>query len=305
MPALPAAGPDAPQALRRVHMDVLYSASLLHVVGKNDALAAIRLWVETVARQRGWLMDCSVSIAEDLPELKRRVQEGPVSLVLLDPVEYLELAGLGVLEPAFTGTTDKNDGTPQFLLVANRESGVTAIPGLRGKTLAIQTNSRADLGRMWIEVLLHEGGLGPADRFFSSLSSVSTPSAAALPVFFGKLGAGVVDRASFEVMEEMNPQLGSKLLVLAASPPLLPGILCVDKRTKDNREDLLQGLRELHRTVDGKQILLVFKSNRLKPVDTEDLERVRTLYTKYRLISGKTPAAQTAVPGGVRLGVRP
>jgi hypothetical protein len=83
MRAAPAAsaGPDAPQALRRVHMDVLYSASLLHAAGKNEALRAIRLWVETVVRQRGCLMDCSVSIAEDLPELKRRVQGGPVSLV--------------------------------------------------------------------------------------------------------------------------------------------------------------------------------------------------------------------------------
>jgi hypothetical protein len=41
------------------------------------------------------------------------------------------------------------------------------------------------------------------------------------------------------------------------------------------------------------------------PVDPEDLERVRTLYTKYRPISGKTAAAQTALPGGVGLGVRP
>lgn len=299
------AGPVAPRASRRVHMDVLYSASLLHAVSKNDAVAAIRLWVETIARQRGWLMDSSISIAENLPELKKRVQEGPVTLVALDPVEYLELADLGVLEPAFTGTTDKSDGTPQFLLVANQESGATAISGLRGKTLAIQANSRADLGRMWIEILLRDGGLGPADRFFGSLSSVPTSSAAALPIFFGKLGAGVVDRASFEVMEEMNPQLGSKLLVLAASPPLLSGILCVDKRTKDNREDLLKGLRELHRTVEGKQILLVFKSSRLKPVSTEDLEQARSLYAKYRLISGKTADPKPGVPGGLHLGARP
>jgi ABC-type phosphate/phosphonate transport system substrate-binding protein len=150
---------------------------------------------------------------------------------------------------------------------------------------------------MWIEVLLHEDGLGPADRFFSSLSSVSTPSAAALPVFFGKVGAGVVDRDSFEVMKEMNPQLGSRLRVLAVSSPLIKGILCVDKRPILYHDDLMQGLRELHQSTAGKQILMIFKSNRLKPVNTEDLERTRTLCAKYRLISGKTRASKTPAAG--------
>jgi ABC-type phosphate/phosphonate transport system substrate-binding protein len=152
---------------------------------------------------------------------------------------------------------------------------------------------------MWIEVLVHEDGLGPADRFFISMSSVSTPSAAVLPVFFGKVGAGVVDRASFEVMKEMNPQLGSRLRVLAMSPPLMKDILCVDKRHIAYREDLMRALRELPQTAAGAQILMVFKSDRLKPVDAEELERVRTLCTKWRLLSGKTVTSKTAAPGAV------
>jgi phosphonate transport system substrate-binding protein len=290
---------DAPPGLRRSHLAVLYSSSLFRTVSRNDAIAAMRVWVDTIGRQKGFQLDCSVLVAEDVAEMKRRVQEGPPGLVLLDPVEYFELAGLGLLEPAFTGTRGKDDESLQFLLVANQESGATTISGLRGKTLAIQTDSRADMGRMWIEVLLHEDGLGPAGRFFSSLSSVSTPSAAVLPVFFGKVGAGVVDRASFEVMKEMNPQLGLRLRVLAVSPPLIKDILCVDKRHIAYREDLLQSLRELHQTAEGKQILIVFKSDRLKPMDTADLERVRTLCTKYQRISGEAAALKTAVRSAV------
>jgi len=303
------AGQDAPPGLRRAHMEILYSSSLFRTVSKNDAIAAIRVWTETVGRQNGFLLDCSVSVAEDVAEIKRHLQEGLTGMVVLDPVEYFELSGLGLLEPVFTGTRGKGDESLQFLLVANREPGLTTVSGLRGKTLAIQTDSRADLGRMWIEVLLHEDGLGPADRFFSSLSLVSTPSAAVLPVFFGKMGAGVVDRASFEVMKEMNPQIGSRLRVLAVSPPLIKDILCVDKRHIEYLEDLMQALRELQQTAAGKQILMVFKSDRLKPVDTEDLERVRALLTKYRLISGKTAASRAATLGAARPeetgGVRP
>jgi ABC-type phosphate/phosphonate transport system substrate-binding protein len=300
-----AAGQDGMPSFPRVHMEILYSSSLFRAVSKNDALASIRAWTEAVSRQNGFALDCNVSVAENVEGIKRRLQEGPISLVLLDPVEYFELAGLGLLEPVFTGTRGKEDESLQFLLVANQEPGLSAISGLRGKTLAIQSDYRAELGRMWIEVLLHDNRLGPADRFFGSVRPVSTPSAAVLPVFFGKLGAGVVDRDSFEVMEEMNPQLASRLRVLAVSPPLIRGILCMDKRPVSYRAELVQGLRDLHRNPAGRQILMVFKSNRLKPVEAEDLERVRTLCTKYQLIVKEATAAGMPVPGAVRPEVKP
>ena len=295
-PAAPA-GQDLPPGVRRAHMDILYSSSLFRTVSKNDAIASIRVWTETVSLQNGFVLDCNVSVAENVAEIKRRLQEGPISLALLDPVEYFELAGLGLLEPVFTATRGHGDDSLQFVLVAKQEPGLTTITGLRGKTLDIQTDSRADLGRMWIEVLLHDDGLGPAGRFFSSVSSATTPSAAVLPVFFGKVAAGVVDRASFEVMKEMNPQIGSRLQVLAVSPPLITGILCVDKRPNMYRKDLLEGLRNLHQTPAGKQILMVFKSERMKPLDSEDLERMRTLCAKYRLITQEATAAKMAAPG--------
>jgi ABC-type phosphate/phosphonate transport system substrate-binding protein len=294
-----AAGQGAPPKLPRVHLDILYSSSLFRTVSRNDAIAALRVISETLTFQNGFMADCNVSVAETLAEIRERLQKGPVGLVLLDPVEYFDLAGLGVLEPTFTGTRGRDDQSLQLLLVASRESAGTTLSGLRGKTLAIQTDSRADLNRMWIEVLLHEDGLGPADHFFSSISSVPNSSAAVLPVFFGKAGGGVVDRASFEVMKEMNPQLASRLRVLATSPPLIKGILCVDKRPIAYREDLMEGLRDLPQTAAGRQILMVFRSDRLKPVNAEDLERVRTLCTKYRLITGKTAASKTTDAGAI------
>jgi hypothetical protein len=296
--AVPAAEQEAPPELPPAHMDVIYSSSLFRTVSKNDAIAALRVWVETVSRNYGFLVDCHVAVAENVGEIKRRLQEGPISIVVLDPIEYFELAGLGVLEPAFTGTRGKEDESLQYLLVTSRESGMTTISGLHCKTLVIQISSRADLGRMWIDVSLHDEGLGPLDRFFSSVRSVLTPSEAVLPVFFGRAGAGVVDRDSFEVMKEMNPQLGSRLRVLAVSPPVLNGIVCLDKRLVRYREDLRKGLRELHETPAGKQILMVFRSNRLKPVNAEELERMRTLCTKYRRISSESAAQQETHPNG-------
>lgn len=289
-----AAEPAPAPELRRAHLEVVYSASIFRTLSRNDAMAAIRVWVDTVGRQKGFQLDCKVSVAEDVPELKRRLLAGNTGIVILDPLEYLELEGLGLLEPAFIGVNKEGELPGQFLLIDVQGSGSGAVSGLRGKSLAVEAVSRADLGRKWLEILLREAGLGPADGFFSSMSSVPNPSAAVLPVFFGKLGAGVVDKLSFDVMKEMNPQLGSKLRVVAASPPLLQAILCVDKRHVEHRQQLMESLLELHRDVAGRQILLVFKSNRLIPTAPHALEPVRSLWVKYRRAAVKTTASDTA-----------
>jgi phosphonate transport system substrate-binding protein len=308
-----ASGQGQPPALRRASLDVVYSSSLMRSVSRNDAIAAIRAWVDSVGRGRGFLLSGNVSIIDDLSEIKKRVQQGTADLVVLDPLEYFELEGLGLLEPAFVGVRGKGDVRVQFLLVARQAGGVTAIRDHRGASLEVQTYSRADLGRKWIEVLLHENGLGPADRFFSSVTSVSKPSAAVLPVFFGKAGAGVVDRISFELMREMNPQLGSQLRVVDTSPALVDGILCIHKQYAEFREELREALWDLHKDPAGRQILLVFKSDELRPVDIQSLERVRDLWTKYRRISETPATPRMAMPsptgqaGAVRvpLGVKP
>ena len=232
-------------------------------------------------------MEAHVAVADDLLEMKRLMRDGRPGLVLLDPLEYFELSGLGLLDPAFFGAKGKGDGAAQYLLLARQDQEITSLADLRGKSLVSYASSRAEMARKWIDVLLHENGLGPADRFFGALNSVTSPSAAVLPVFFGKTGAGVVDRASFEVMKEMNPQLGSRLRVLAVSPALVDGILCVHKQLSEYRAELLQSLRELHQEPAGSQILLVFKSNRLKPMDPQLLDRVSEIWTKYRRIAEK------------------
>ena len=290
---LPGQAQSAPATLRHDRLDVIFSSSLLPTVNRDDALALVRVWAETLGRQKDVVVEINASVADSVAEIGSRLQQGPVAWVLLDPVEYFELESLGLLEPAFMGTFGKDDEPERFLLVTSPESGATAVSDLRGKSLVIQSEYRSNLGQMWIEVLLHERNLGPADRFFGALSGASKPSAAALPVFFGKIGAGVVDKNSFEVMKEMNPQIGVRLRVLAESPPLVRGFLCVDTRHQFYHAELLKGLQDLDRSPSGKQILMLFKANRLTPMSRDDLTQVRALYTKYRFIS-KGAAAKIA-----------
>jgi phosphonate transport system substrate-binding protein len=83
----------------------------------------------------------------------------------------------------------------------------------------------------------------------------------------------------------MNPQVGAKLRVLSASPPLAEGLLCICRKQIEFREQLLKDLRDLHLDPQGRQILMVFRFDRLAPVDNLELEQVRELWRKHTLLS--------------------
>jgi hypothetical protein len=292
-------------APRRVHLEVLFSSSVLGAVSRNDALAAMRVWVETVGQIKGFVLDCQTGVLDDLAEFKKQLQHRTTGLVLLDAKEYSEVADSGYLEAIFIASRRKEAAPAQFLLLARQEPGIGGISALRGKPLVLLTYNRADLGRKWLELRLHEQGLGPSSRFFASVQSVATASASVLPVFFGKAGAGVTDIASFEVMKEINPQLGSKLQAVAMSPPVVDGILCLDTRHLPYRAELIEALRTLHERPVGRQILMAFKANQLVPADPRLLGQVRRLIADYERLRVDGIASGARLAARQREGERP
>ena len=106
----------------------------------------------------------------------------------------------------------------------------------------------------------------------------TTIEAAVLPVFFGQADACVVDASSFQVMCELNPQIGKILEVERHSQPYLETVICIHDRFERNRETLIEGLRGLHEEANGRQILLVFKIARLVPFYVDAVESVRELH---------------------------
>ena len=54
-------------------------------------------------------------------------------------------------------------------------------------------------------------------------------------------------------------------------------MICVWRGQWKYKEELLEGLRDLHLTVKGKQILTVLRTDRLYPYAAEDLKHVRDI----------------------------
>ena len=86
----------------------------------------------------------------------------------------------------------------------------------------------------------------------------------------------MVTRRGFETLAELNPQVGKDLRVLATSPEVVATVFCFradyDSPVMDK---LIAGLRELHLSAAGRQVLTVFQSDRLEEVPPSALDSAR------------------------------
>lgn len=286
----PAFGQGQSAPLRSTRLDVVFSASLFRTVNRNDATAAIRVWASMFAQTHGFQLSTTLDVADDVAGVRRRVLAGSVGVLALDVVEYFQLADLAAVEPVFWAVGE-GSAPPRYLLLVGTESGISSLEALRGKTTIVYAKTGANLGQVWLDAMLFDGRLGHPDHFFRSVEIVPKASAAVLPVFFGKADAAIVDEPSFDVSKEMNPQVGAKLRVLTASPPLPEGILCICRNRLEFREEFVQDMQELQRDPQGRQMLMVFRFSRLAPVDIPALMPVREMWRKHTLLFKPTEKA--------------
>ena len=265
--------------LRNVRLNVMYSSTLFSSVNRNDALAAIKVWMEFIGRKRGFLLETKAVVFDSLAEAEKEIHENSVDLVILDTVQYLKSAQAWNLDPQFIPGDQDAKIPDDYVVVVRRDRNLKSLANLRGKSV-IFYKLGSDWGRLWMDVTLGEEGLGSVGNFFGLISESSKPSSLILPVFFGKTDAAVVRRWSLNTMSELNPQLAIQLQVLTNSPILPEAIACVHRDFKVFKEDLLQGMAELHNEPKGQQMLLLFKAKKMERFKPESLDSARELLAR-------------------------
>ena len=140
-----------------------------------------------------------------------------------------------------------------------------------------------------------DAGLGPLTTAFANVTAVGKPSRLVLPVFFGQADACVVTQRSFEVMKELNPQLGRQLSVIARSVPVVPSFLCFRAGVSPQlRERYVNVARKMQTTVSGLQLLTIFQSDSLAVLPPESLESARALLAQRAHLMEATDTARSA-----------
>ena len=205
-------------------LTVAFTKTAFLNVNQTDVEAGYKVLAQTVGRRRGYLVTAKVQVFNDAAEFESLFQDKVVRLIIVDAWRYLGM-DTRQITPFFVSSEQGKVGK-QYLLLTRQGSGLNTLTDLRGKEIVVYEVANTTQGRIWLETLLLENRCGTSDEFFARTDGVGKTTAAVLPVFFGKKHACVVDQASFELMKELNPQVGEKIQVVDGFRPGggLPGL---------------------------------------------------------------------------------
>lgn len=282
------AGVDA-SGLRRTRVNVVASSKMFLDVNPNDARAALKVWFDTVGRRRGFLLDSRIDIVDDATEIRRRLRNHTADVIIPTIAEYLELEGSGLIVPDLTLSLGSQEGARySYLLLVGPSSTATTVANLKGANLLVSSRGGSNTASVWLDVLLGKARLGRARSFFASVKAPAKAQACILPLFFGTADACVVDEVSLNMAKELNPQLG-RMKVLARSVPMIDSVVATPVEPHPHREELLNAIVSLHADVTYRQLLMVFKAERIVRIQPGDLDAARELWRDYYRLSGSTP----------------
>ena len=270
-----------------------FSHTLFSDVNENDAKAAVKAWGQSIAKERGIPTAPEPQIFRNTPEVLQALKNKAVDAVAISAIEYAAVNGEVPLAPIFV-TYNTGRTREQYLLLVHRNSKLENIRDLQGKTLVFHQAARDCLAPPWLDTQLLQAGAKPYAEWLGNVSFSPKISQAVLPVFFHKSDACVVTRTAFETMCELNPQLGQQLKIVATSPEVVATIFCFRADYAPVfKEKLLAGLRNLHKTPSGLQVLTIFQSEKIEDQPAVCMASALELLALQAHLAGEKPTTNT------------
>ena len=279
MPVIGMGAATAEQDLKSFQVQVGLQNTAFLNVNRSDAEASFKAFTTMAGQRHGYTLDIKIQVFDNAHTFAPVVTNQVIHILVIDVWDYLEINLGDNIEPRFVFARSGGPGE-KYLLMTRQDSNFKSLSDLCGKEAVLVRSTNAKMGPKWLESLTREAQLGMPGDFFGKLELVEKPSLAALPVFFGKKQACIITRAGFEVMKELNPQVGRELAPLMVSDELIETIVCINRRdwpTPEGREELLRAIEELQQDPAGQQILRLFKAERALPFRPEHLETMRKL----------------------------
>jgi hypothetical protein len=255
-------------------------------VNRNDAVAAYRGFLESAGRRFGNVYTADPVVYDDSSLYEAAIQRQPMNVVIVDTWQFLTMDIHKQVKPYFTVMENGTVGR-KYVVLTRRDSGLTNLAALRGKDILQTEYASLGVGKIWFKTRLLSEKLGTPETFFNQVEVVVKPTSAILPVFFGKKPACMVDDGSFDLMKELNPQVGQMLQVVAVSDTYADVVVCLREENWASaklKADTITSLKELHQDPAGQQICTLFKIDRMVPFEDSQLDTVRKLRATYEAL---------------------
>jgi ABC-type phosphate/phosphonate transport system substrate-binding protein len=259
-----------------------YSSEVFFNVDPRDVVGLTKVWVQTADRATRSALPSSVVMFRDMAAMEKAVRNNEVDIVVLIAEEFTVLRDKVPIDAVLSADYGKNF-YDVLLLMVRQDSGVSRLEQLRGKSIRVESGQKGDIPIQWLDTYLAARAAMDAQKFFSEIGKYSKASQVVMPLFFKQTDACLASRDSLETMGEMNPQIGRSLRILETSPGFVTGLIAVRRDIANPRRDaMINAIRNMHNDAKGRQLLTLFRINRLVDFKPEHLASVERVIADHR-----------------------
>ena len=261
-----------------------FNASTFYDTNIKDTQVVLQLWADKFAVRMLKDYRAKTVILDDLPAVINHLNREKIDIVQLEAVDYLKIKDKTTIDPVMVGMRHGRAGE-SFLLLVSKNSGIKSISDLKGKKLSIQPE---EIAHMWLDMILLRKTGTDTGHYFKTVDISSKPANMVTRVYFNQTDACVVGRGAFDTAVELNPGIRSKVVILDESPRFLILLSCIRSDIeKEVRESFIDAALHMPDEPEGKQLLTIFRMDRIVRYEPEYLISVQKLDEELRAVRKK------------------
>lgn len=261
-------------------------------VNFSDGNAALEMWMKSTKKSllaKGIKkIDIVYKSYDNLSELEEDMTNNKIDVFSVKSTDYFRMKRVNDYIPFFAGTRSVTSKFENFILIANKKSGYKNISDIANEEIITAKTVYEDIQTIWANVAIKEGSGKKLKKTINFESTLITESNLLLGVFFGKYKCAVVSQSVYEVVCELNPKVKSDIVILATSGSLINNFFARKKNISNSTLEILEVYAtDLNEVDDGRQILNLFKVDRVERISKNDIEETKQLIQKHKLLFKK------------------
>jgi len=249
---------------------------------RTEVRSTFDLWAQELMSK--FQVPVSITHYDNPAEMRQDFLAGKINGINTDGMTFVRLFKQ---EELAEGYATIMKGGWKLMLFAGKASGVQSLAELSGKRIVLLEED--PVGELYLETLCLRHHQRACREVFADIQRVSTSNQALMRVFFGKADLALVFGYGHEVAVEMNPQLGRSIHKLAEYQMHSQFFAFYSPKVDQAlRQRTLRIIPTLHTYPRGRQLLDIFKIDRLEVATPAELQPVIDLEHEYQRLRSQT-----------------
>ena len=248
--------------------NVAYMSNSMTNYSKKDLKIAMNIWLKNISIKAGY--DANMFFYDDPKDAVLDLKNNKIDYVSAFPLVFVKYFNLSLLSDAFSGGP-KNMENNIFVILSHTDTN--NFKSLKNPKIGIQMND--EIMYMYIKLKLN--------RMHLNIKEYPKRSKIVLDLFFNKIDLAIVPLKNFLLAKELNPQIAKRVKILEKTKINSTNFSFYRKNLNENiKKDIYKEARKIYMTKKGKQMMLIYKADKIIDTKLKDLKPINELYQRFK-----------------------